>query len=403
MTKLPAVVCVLQLVERGLLTLDEDLRPRLKALAETQILRGFDDATGQPVYEENTTPISLRTLLTHTSGFAYDSTVESLVRWRKVTGHTKTHNTWTLESLRCPLVFTPGTQWFYGTSIDWATLALEQVTGQSLNEYATANIFEPLGMKNSFVGPANAAMSTEELLARLAPCPVRSADDGVLVPAELPHTIDDNNDVESGGAGLLSTARDYAQFLQAVLQPGKLLSAKNLALLFKPQLQGELLASLRATVAVPGYRVALAPEYADETPINVAFGGMLNLEDVPGKRPGGSLQWSGYLNSHWVSWFFLPPPPLVLGLSLFLAFLSGGLKSLIITLSSGSIPRTRSRPFCMSRFILLPTLSSSNCTMSSSVRFTGSSSRVNEHFVSKYYRSQLVALSHRGSFEKQQA
>lgn len=309
MTKLPAVVCVLQLVERGLLTLDEDLRLRLKALAETQILRGFDDATGQPVYEENTTPISLRTLLTHTSGFAYDSTVESLMRWRKVTGHTKIHNTWTLESLRCPLVFAPGTQWFYGTSIDWATLALEQVTGQSLNEYATANIFEPLGMKNSFVGPANAARSTEELLARLAPCPVRSADDGVLVPAELPHTIDDNNDVESGGAGLLSTARDYAQFLQAVLQPGKLLSAENLALLFKPQLQGELLASLRATVAVPGYRVALAPEYADETPINVAFGGMLNLEDVPGKRPGGSLQWSGYLNSHWVSCFLLPPSP----------------------------------------------------------------------------------------------
>lgn len=304
MTKLPASICILQVVERGLLTLDEDLRPRLKALAETQILRGFDETTGQPIYEENTTPISLRSLLTHTTGFAYDLAVESLIRWRKVTGNTKIHNSWTLEALHTPILFTPGTEWHYGTSIDWATLALEQVTGQSLNEYATANIFQPLRMKNSFIGPANAAKSTEKLLTRLAIVPFRTPDEGILVPGEFPNTLE-NNDYESGGAGLLSTANDYARFLQAALQPGKLLTAENMELLFKPQLEGELLANMRAKLAVPGHRTALAPEYTDETSINVSFGGMLNVEDIPGKRPGGSMQWSGFMNSHWVSWLFL--------------------------------------------------------------------------------------------------
>lgn len=296
MTKLPAVICILHAVEKGLLTLDEDLRPRLKALAETQILRGFDEATGQPIYEENTVPISLRALLTHTAGFTYDLALKSIMRWREVTGNTKINNTWTFESLHTPLICTPGTQWNYGTGIDWATLVLEQVTGQGLNEYATEHVFKPLGMMHSFIGPANAAKTTEELLARLAAVPSR-VPDGTLVPGELPYPLQEY-DYECGGAGLVSTARDYSKLLQAVLQ-GKLINAESTKLLFAPQLQGKVLDDMRTKVAL--FRPAFAPEYADDTPANFAFGGMLNLADVPGKRPEGSLQWSGYTNPHWVS------------------------------------------------------------------------------------------------------
>lgn len=296
MTKLPAAIAILQIVERGLLTLDEDLRPRLKALAETQILRGFDVITDEPVYDENITPITLRILLTHTSGFVYDLPNKSLMRWREVTGKTKIHNTWTLEGLHTPLLFVPGTQWNYGTSIDWATLALEEVTGQTLNEYASENIFKPLGMNNSFIGPANAATSHEELRSRLTHVAHRRFNEE-LVPGKFPYPRR-NYEFESGGAGLVSTARDYAKLLQAVLQ-GKLLSEKSAELLFQPQLEGELLAGLRETLAVS--RNVLAPEYTNETPANFAFGGMLNMEDVPDKRPEGSMMWSGLTNSHWAS------------------------------------------------------------------------------------------------------
>lgn len=302
MTKLPAVISVLQVVERGLLTLNEDLRPRLKALGETHILRGFDEATGQPIYEQITAPITLQNLLTHTSGFVYDLTTELLMRWRQVSGNMKIHNTWTFEGLHTPLLFAPGTEWNYGTGIDWATLALEQVTGQSLNDYASKNFFRPLGMMNSFIGPANAAKSTKELLTRLAGIPLRTPE-GALLPGEFPYPLD-KSEIESGGAGLVSTARDYSKLLQAVLQ-GKLLNEKSMGLLFKPQLEGELLKSMREKLAV--FRPALAPEYEDGTPANFAFGGMTNMEDIPGKRPKGALMWSGYTNPHWVSLCFDSP------------------------------------------------------------------------------------------------
>lgn len=359
LTKLPAAIAILQAVEKGLLTLDEDLRPRLKALAETQILRGFDDTTGQPIYEANPAPVTLRILLTHTGGFVYDLTEPSIMRWRKVTGNTKVHNSWTKKALRTPMLFEPGTAWNYGTNIEWAALALEQATGQGLHAYMAENIFKPLGMGNSSIGPANAAKSTEELRTHLAGCPARTAD-GTLEPAELPNPVE-NYDLESGGAGLLSTAKDYSKLLQAVLR-GELLQAESLELLFMPQLEGDVLADMRRKLAL--HRPALAPEYTDDTPTNFAFGGMLNLEDVPGMRPKGSMMWSGFLNSHWVK---------LLHSSARSSSVEQHLTKFTAQ-SSGSTPRTISQPFSKLVFSLLPTRLQSNCTMSLSVRSTGSSS-----------------------------
>lgn len=300
LTKLPAAIAILQVVERGLLTLDEDLRPRLKALAETQILRGFDETTGQPIYEPNPAPVTLRILLTHRGGFVYDLPDPAIMRWRTVTGNTKIHNSWTKEALYTPMLFEPGTAWNYGTNIEWAALALEQATGQGLHAYMAENIFKPLGMENSSIGPGPAAKSTEELLARLATCPSRAAD-GTLEAVELPHPMKaEEYDLESGGAGLFSTAKDYSKLLQAVLR-GDLLQPETMELLFKPQLEGEVLADLRAKLAP--VRPLLAPEYTDDTPTNFAFGGMLNLKDIPGKRAKDSLMWSGWMNCHWVKLF----------------------------------------------------------------------------------------------------
>lgn len=302
MTKLPAVISILQVVEKGLLTLDEDLRPRLKALAATQVLKGFDEATGQPIYEDIKIPITLRLLLTHTAGFAYDLPEPNLMRWRQFTGNVKVNNTATLEGLHTPAMFVPGTEWKYGTNIEWATLALEQVTGKSLHTYMKENIFEPLGMENSFIGPKNVGpnLTTEELRTRIASVPFRTPE-GDFVPGELPYPLDDY-EIQMGGAALLTTARDYSKILRAVLE-GELISEQIRELLFKPQLEGDILKSLRDNLAV--FRPVLAPEYEDDTPTNFAYGGMLNLEDLPGKRPKGSLQWSGYTNPHWVSFHLL--------------------------------------------------------------------------------------------------
>lgn len=288
MTKLASAISVLQIVERGLITLDEDVRPKIKFLAEVDIISGFDEKTGKPNLEANTEPISLRRLLTHTTGLAYDLSDEMLMRWRRYAKKDKINMTWTEEGFSTPLLFRPGSDWMYGTSIDWATAVLEEVTGQKLSAYMEDNILGPLGMNKTGFWPGE-----------VAKIPYRMPD-GHLEDAPSP--LPQEHPVESGGAGLFSTAADYAKLLIAVLQ-GKLLSEDSMELLFKPQLDSALQECLMK-------RVANAPdvyacEYPVGTPANFAFGGMVNLEDIPGKRLKGSMMWSGYTNPHWVGPLFI--------------------------------------------------------------------------------------------------
>lgn len=216
------------------------------------------------------------------------------MKWRKAVGRHKVNLTWSEEGFSTPLLFEPGAQWLYGTGIDWAGQLLEKLTGQTLQQYMTENIFEVLGMRDSTFRPKLLA-GQEERAARTASFAFRSPD-GTLEAGPSP--LPDDHPLESGGAGLFSTARDYAKLLQGVMQ-GKLLGREVREMLFRPQLDGPLQADLMDKIAsIPeGY----APEYPSGMPANFAFGGMLNLDDIPGKRKTGSMMWSGMANSHWVS------------------------------------------------------------------------------------------------------
>lgn len=294
LTKLLTATCLLQLVERGQITIDEDLRLRLPFLSDVQILRGFD-GDDKPILENNHRPITLWHLLTHSSGLTYDIPSEPLMKWRKAVGRPKVNLTWSEEGFSTPLLFEPGTQWLYGTGIDWAGQLLEKVTGQTLQQYMTANVFDVLGMRDTTFRP-KLSSDPAERAARTANFAFRSPG-GTLETGPSP--LPDDHPLESGGSGLFSTARDYAKLLQGLMQ-GKLLGREGMATLFKPQLNEALQKDLMNKVAkMPeGY----APEYPIGMPANFAFGGMLNLEDIPGKRKAESMMWSGVANSHWVSW-----------------------------------------------------------------------------------------------------
>lgn len=293
MTKLLTATCLLQLVERGQISLEEDLGLRLPFLSKVQILCGFDE-NDQPILEENHRPITLWHLLTHTSGLTYDTLSEPLMKWRKAVRQDKTNMTWTEEGFSTPLLFEPGTQWLYGTGIDWAGQVLENVTGQTLQEYATTNVFQLLGMHDTTFRP-KLLVGQAEREARSASFAFRSKD-GTLEAGPSP--LADEHPLESGGSGLFTTPRDYAKLLQGVMQ-GKLLGRKGMDILFKAQLGPELQKDMMAKVA--SMSEGIAPEYPIGMPANFAFGGMLNLEDIPGKRKAGSVMWSGAANSHWVS------------------------------------------------------------------------------------------------------
>lgn len=305
MTKLASAISILQIVEKGLITLDEDVRPRIPFLNEVEIIKGFDNSTRKPILEPNTRPITLRHLLTHTTGLAYDLSDELLMKWRRAVGKDLINMTWTLEGFSTPLLFPPGTDWSYGTGIDWATLLLEHVTGTKLSVYMDENIFTPLGMTSTGFWPAQ--LTTPRTMAAIPNRDHRGG--GLLVPAPSP--VPDKHPVESGGAGLFSTTADYAKLLRAVLRDGggggdddddhrhhhHLLSAESMELLFQPQLEGDLLRKMEERVALA--KGMYAAEYAEDTPANFALGGMVNTEDLPGKRAAGSMMWSGYTNPHW--------------------------------------------------------------------------------------------------------
>src|SRR5438067_6595261 len=147
MTKAITSVAAMQQVEQGTLQLDEPLGRLLPDLASPQVLEGFDEQ-GAPRLRAAKRPITLRHLLTHTAGFTYDIWNPDMGRYQEhagVPGVIECKNV----TLRTPLVFDPGERWDYGINIDWAGKAVEAVSGQSLEEYFKANIFGPLGMRDS--------------------------------------------------------------------------------------------------------------------------------------------------------------------------------------------------------------------------------------------------------------
>ncbi|KAK3985280.1 beta-lactamase/transpeptidase-like protein [Cladorrhinum sp. PSN332] len=296
LTKLLTSISLLQLVGRNLLTLDGDLRPLIPEFAKVQILRGFDESnSGTPILEPNTSPVTLRQLLTHTSGYGYDMLHPALSRWCQSTGHNQ-HNM-SRPGWDTPLVFVPGGEggWTYGSGIDWAGIALEEITGQTLGEYFEENLFKPLGIKDSTFKSKEITQDLEGRKVRLS---YRTEENETAIKVgEVPIPVE-GFEKESGGAGLWTTAEEYSRVLRAVLDGGcGILSSELVDEMFRPQLNEEQQATLKKTLVPNG----LAPDYVgvEDAQENFGLAGALNLKDLPGRRKKKSMMWSGMCNGHW--------------------------------------------------------------------------------------------------------
>ena len=147
MTKAVTGAAAMQLVEQGKLELDAPAGNVCPWLHEVQVLDGFD-SDGQPITRPPNSPVTLRQLLTHTSGFVYELWNANEQRWKETTG---APSLFTLENaaLQMPLAFEPGTQWDYGIGIDWAGKMVEQVSGMTLGAYFAEHLTGPLGMSDT--------------------------------------------------------------------------------------------------------------------------------------------------------------------------------------------------------------------------------------------------------------
>ena len=152
MTKAVASVAAMQLVERGELSLDEALETKVPQLAGRQVFDGFD-ADGKPRLRPATRPVSLKHLLTHTSGYCYEI-------WNAEFGQFTEQSSIPRFTdggdgfLDSPLVFDPGQRWEYGISTDWVGRVVEHLSGQNLADYCREHIFQPLGMTDTSFSPS---------------------------------------------------------------------------------------------------------------------------------------------------------------------------------------------------------------------------------------------------------
>src|SRR5205085_704079 len=154
--------------------------------------------------------ITLRQLMTHTAGFAYDMWNGDMVKYLEKTG-TPGIISCLNAALKTPIMSDPGTRWEYGTNIDFVGKAVEAASGKKLDAYLRDNIFTPLGMNDT------GFKITDSQRQRLVGMHARG-EDGSLAP--IPFELEQNPEFHMGGGGLYGTAADYIKFTQMILNKG---------------------------------------------------------------------------------------------------------------------------------------------------------------------------------------
>jgi methyl acetate hydrolase len=283
MVKLLTSVAALQLVEQGKLKLDEPAAEIDPQLAAVEVLTGFD-AKGTPQLCAAHHPVTLRQLLSHTSGFSYPLWDESVVRYLRAAHRYK-------DLPRRPLLFEPGTRWAYGGSLDYVGRMVEIASGQSLDRYFRDHITGPLGMDDT------AFALNETQRAREASLHVRETS-GRLVPQPLEKQMQQAN--FSGGGGIYSTAPDYLTLLQALLNGGSLRGAailrpRTVALMGENQIGNLQAGRMKTTNPALSNDVDFFPGKR----LRWGLGHMINLDPVTDGRKAGSLTWAGLFNTYY--------------------------------------------------------------------------------------------------------
>ncbi|GAA5825923.1 hypothetical protein JCM11251_000055 [Rhodosporidiobolus azoricus] len=296
-TKLVGSLAAMQLVEQGRIALDDDASEYVPELKEVKIFKRWDQDKDEPVLEENEEKITVRQLLTHTSGFIYYfQDLENVEKVAKKYGiETAPYGEKvTRDSLyKMPLFHKPGSTWVYGTSIDWLTRIVENVSGLALEAYVQKHIFGPLGITDI----SYAANPSQIDMAFSDPS-------NPSAPYKFARNKPFSKQYHYGGAGLNGSAPSYLKLLRAILRGGELdgvriLKPETVDLMFTPQLnekQAKDLQEHEKNGSEPFTRRA-GKSLEDA---NWGLGGMLSGTGLASGRGAGSLHWSGMANTFWV-------------------------------------------------------------------------------------------------------
>ena len=308
MTKPIICVALMTLYEQGKFRLADPVAKFIPAFDKLSVLA--EDETGELKETDLARPVTIRHLLTHTSGLTYDfledSPVGELYRRAKLLNNAER----TLEELvqaltQLPLAYQPGSRWHYSLGIDVATRLIEIMSGQPLHQFLRETLFDPLGMVDTgFCVPPEqqhrlAAMyggfdlaGSHVTLSRLVDAWNSGINERLDVSETYPAAQSDS--FARGGHGLFSTAWDYVRFAQMLLNQGELggaqiLGRKTVNLMHMNFLPADLLP----------YKIADPPAYG----YGFGLGSRVLMNVAESEKPGsvGEFGWAGAAKTYyWV-------------------------------------------------------------------------------------------------------
>ena len=284
MTKPVTSVAVMMLVEAGKLRLDDPAGKYLPAFEHSQVFETFHASDKTYTSRPAKSPVTIRNLLTHTSGLGYSFDNPILAQ---LLGDDPAKS-----AVNLPLLFDPGTKWTYGESTRVLGQIVEKVSGEPLEQFFREHIFEPLGMQDTFY---TVPASKHDRVVT-----VHQTTEHGLVEVPNPEVI---TSPAFGDGGLNSTAADYVKFMQMFLNHGRapngkrLLSEKTIELMGSDQiapLHVELLPTANPAVSEP------FPLGGGRDTFGFGFQ-VTAKHDAPYEPSPGSMSWAGIYNTEfWI-------------------------------------------------------------------------------------------------------
>lgn len=246
MTKAFTSVAILQLYEQGKLGLDDPVSNYLPFMKEMSIMEQFNPADSSYTSKPAKTAITIRHLLTHTSGICYDflnAEINAIYTKRGVNNYGLSHPVHTTRQMaeniaQQPLLHEPGAQWTYGYNMEILGYLIEVITGKNLGTYCKEHIFAPLGMDDTYFYLPKEKASRLVDVYQMTPEGLSTYEGAANV---WYYPLLEDKDHFAGGGGASSTTLDYAVFCQMLLNGGiyngiRILGSKTIELMTTDQL-----------------------------------------------------------------------------------------------------------------------------------------------------------------------
>jgi methyl acetate hydrolase len=284
MTKPVTSVAVMMLVDEGKLKLDDEVAKYLPKWRDPLVISTFNEADASYETRPAKQPITIRHLLTHTSGMGYGFASPTLTKIMEKTKKTE---------LDLPLLFDPGDSWAYGPSTRVLGHLVEAISGQKIDAFLESRILSPLGMHDTSYLVATTKYSRVVAVNR-------RGNDGKFIEQPMPATIPAN---VQGDGGLYGTPSDYGLFLRMLLNRGTLNGKRILS----EKSAKAMLESATGNVVVKE-QVSANQALSRNFPVGAGkdkwgLGFQLAADKQVNRRSPGSGTWAGIFNTH----FFIDP------------------------------------------------------------------------------------------------